>query len=153
NTNGGSVNVTGAGNVTSRLTGGAGAVGKALPAGALALGLVAADATVAPSLTTHAGKDINVTPPGGVDPLAADNAAGGHWARAVADAPSGGLISGASTDPNAIASANLDTYVGAGATLNSGGSSISVISQANNWASADANSLSLGLGGLGLANA
>ena len=118
----------------------------------IGIGASVSEARIAPDMDAFIGTGADVTA-GTITIQSLHNFdAGGteinRGASAQADASGGGLLSGNGTDARAFSTANVETYVGAGAALHATGQ-VQVIARAHNLAVADANALSIGAAAVG----
>ena len=118
----------------------------------IGVGASVSEARIAPDMDAFIGTGADVTA-GTITIQSLHNfdSIGNEIARgalAQADASGGGLLSGNGTDAKAFSTANVETYVGAGAALHATGE-VKVLARAHNLAVADANALSIGAGALG----
>ena len=148
------VDVDGLISLNTSSTGDASAEANGTQGGIAGIGIVSADATVAPNIDTYIAAGNLIRGGGGVSLSAQHNASGGRTASATASAPGGGVIAGQGASPTAIANADVDTYIASGVTLDGGTGTISVLSTNGNEAVADANVFVIGaVLGLGLSDA
>jgi hypothetical protein len=146
--NNANVQVTGNVGLTADAETGATTYVFALSIGGLTAGLSRSNATDSPTVDSHVGAGATVNAGGGISLMSLHNTGGGAGAQAGAESPGISLVGFAGADPNASASASVSSYVSPGGTLNAGGN-ISISSNSNNFADAEAHSVFVGALGAG----
>ena len=142
------VTVTGLISISATSESDSDASAKGLSLGVGAVGVMQSSATTSPVLTAGIGDDSKISG-GALSITTAHNwtAPSTFGASALSEASGGGLFgSGQGAVPTANANANLETYVGSGASLDIGSGAIELTSHARNSSDATAKAFSIGIG-------
>ncbi|HEV3084808.1 MAG TPA: hypothetical protein VGY66_33915, partial [Gemmataceae bacterium] len=123
-----------------------------LSIGLLTAGLCQSNATDAPGVTTYIGPGSGVNAGGDIGLESSHNLFGGTGAKATAEAPGVALAGYAGADPAATADASVNSYVSPGASIQTNGN-ITIGSDSNNYANAEADSIIGGILGAGTSTA